>query len=544
MVPEDAYETVRQYIKDQPERLGALEIFHCYDRITSSPQDFAGEDVATGSEVAGKLKHAGCRAYFLTLQAQLLHQSGDVPEARGLTLEALRIYLTLATEDAAYAERASTVALNAISFTAWDGELASAREILVRLGRTLAAPAHAELDQLFGDAPVYDPQLSSVSRRASDLLALDHPMQALEWFMEAERLARAEGNEAELCGLLGDKAVAFRRLGNTRRAATTYQEAIELSRAYEDWVNLSRWSQNLGLIYLDHGDRDAAMQYFTDGIDAALKSGNTYQVSTAAGNFTKFLADGGRCQEALDYLEQAIATKVGDQTLEQIWRSNKFTLYQLWGTRLQDEGQVTEALQALTSAIAWADVSLPEEKRAVAPLYASIAALYYRLNDPASAQHASEEAIRFFRELGNHRTAQDLEVLYRQLSDARLKVRPANDTTADLEQLEQAIAHAVAGGDQQEEAQARVEFLQALLAKNDDRAVSAFEETLALVRRLQHRRQELILCLNFAPHFLGRGQTRRALTLAERAVELAERAGRPQSLRPAQSRHRVGQRLQ
>ena len=97
MLPEDAYETVRQYIKDQPERLGALEIFHCYDPITSSPHDFAGEDVATGSEVAGKLKHAGCRAYFLTLQAQLLHQSGDVPEARGLTLEALRIYLTLAT---------------------------------------------------------------------------------------------------------------------------------------------------------------------------------------------------------------------------------------------------------------------------------------------------------------------------------------------------------------------------------------------------------------------------------------------------------------
>src|SRR5262249_47274615 len=96
-------------------------------------------------------------------------------------------------------------------------------------------------------------------------------------------------------------------------------------------------------------------------------------------------------------------------------------------------------------------------------------------------------------------------------------------TTVANSDLHKAIADAVAAGDQHQEATARVNLAAILLSNDDPQALTAFEEALALVRRMQDQRRELILYLNFTPHLLARGDTARATKLAQRAAELAER---------------------
>jgi hypothetical protein len=127
--PEGAYEAIRRFIRDKPERLDALEVFRRRDCIASSPEDYSEEDVVVGIALSEKLGHAGVRAYFLTLQAQLRYKAGEIPEAKRLTFEALPVLLDLAARDSAYIERATIIGQNAVSFASLDGDFEAARKI-------------------------------------------------------------------------------------------------------------------------------------------------------------------------------------------------------------------------------------------------------------------------------------------------------------------------------------------------------------------------------------------------------------------------------
>src|SRR6266700_4942326 len=216
---------------------------------------------------------------------------------------------------------------------------------------------------MFDNPPLFDKELSVVMEKASELLESGETLNALEWYTEAERLALLAGDEAALCNLLGDKAVAFRRLGNIRRAIETYQQAIELSRKINDTLNLSRWSANLGQIFLRRGERSDAERCFKEGMSAALKSGRADQISIAMGNYASLLGEQDRYQEAVESIDQAIASSGEDAMLHDIWRHNKYQNYEQWGARLSEEGQAAEALDAYTNAINYLDLGTVEEAR-------------------------------------------------------------------------------------------------------------------------------------------------------------------------------------
>jgi tetratricopeptide (TPR) repeat protein len=235
---------------------------------------------------------------------------------------------------------------------------------------------------MFDNPPLFDKELSVVMEKASELLESGETLNALEWYTEAERLALLAGDEAALCSLLGDKAVAFRRLGNIRRAIETYQRAIELSRKVNDALNLSRWSANLGQVFLMHGENGAAERcFFKEGMSAALKTGRADQISIAMGNYASLLGEQDRYQEAIESIDQAIASAQGNPMLHDIWRHNKYQIYEQWGTRLSEEGQVAEALDAYTNAINYLDLGTAEEAYQAAALHMRISALYEQQND-------------------------------------------------------------------------------------------------------------------------------------------------------------------
>jgi CHAT domain-containing protein/tetratricopeptide (TPR) repeat protein len=376
---------------------------------------------------------------------------------------------------------------------------------------------------MFDKPPLFDKELSAVMEKASELLESGEPLNALEWYTEAERLALLAGDEAALCSLLGDKAVAFRRLGNIRRAIETYQQAIELSRKVNDALNLSRWSANLGQIFLMRGEYGAAERCFKEGMSAALKTGRADQISIAMGNYASLLGEQDRYQEAIESIDQAIASAPGNLMLHDILRHKKYQIYEQWGTQLSEEGQVAEALDAYTNAINSLDLGTVEEVRQAAVLHMRISTLYEQQNDLQLALLASDQASQLFRDLGDLYLMNKMETARRALSTQHPNWRSADIEAGGVENLYEAISSAIVRGNQEEEATARMSLCSTLLLEQDERATEAFEETLAFVRRRKDRRRELLLCLNFALHFLEGGQPSRARTLAERAFKLSQR---------------------
>jgi CHAT domain-containing protein/tetratricopeptide (TPR) repeat protein len=96
----------------------------------------------------------------------------------------------------------------------------------------------------------------------------------------------------------------------------------------------------------------------------------------------------------------------------------------------------------------------------------------------------------------------------------------------DIQKIRVAIASAISKGNQEEEAAARMQLCSSLLFRNSDEAVEEFDNTLALLRRNNDGRRELILYLNFALYFLQKGQKDRAFKLAERSVKMAENSNK------------------
>src|SRR6186997_2327556 len=95
-----------------------------------------------------------------------------------------------------------------------------------------------------------DPRaLDSLSTRARNLLEAGDPTSALPIFAEAVAMAEHAGGAAELSGLLGDMAVAYRRVANIDAAIDTNRRAIDVARARGDDLDVSRWSGNLGGIF-------------------------------------------------------------------------------------------------------------------------------------------------------------------------------------------------------------------------------------------------------------------------------------------------------
>ncbi len=120
-------------------------------------------------------------------------------------------------------------------------------------------------------------------------------------------------------------AVAFSRVENVARAIQTYEEAIQLSRQQSDWVNLSRWCQNLGLLLLERNDLDGAAVYLKEALRAASLSNVAYQISTAQGNYAGLLARKQRYGEAVEYLDRAAAAAEKPK-LALVWQSQRVTV--------------------------------------------------------------------------------------------------------------------------------------------------------------------------------------------------------------------------
>ncbi len=193
--------------------------------------------------------------------------------------------------------------------------------------------------------------LESISRAASDCLEKGDTARALELYLEAVPLASAAGMQAELSGLLGDMAVAYRRMGSVPAAIETNRRAIEAARACGHDLDIARWSGNLGgLLYLGE-DIDGAETCFREAAAAAARSGSPEQMSIAAGQLAAVMGERGRFSEAVDIMAQALEHAKGHPEVTSIILDQELGLLLRWAYSLREASRLREARDVVNRAL-------------------------------------------------------------------------------------------------------------------------------------------------------------------------------------------------
>jgi tetratricopeptide (TPR) repeat protein len=179
---------------------------------------------------------------------------------------------------------------------------------------------------------------------------------AVEWLTEARRRHEQARQPERCCGVLGDLAGTLNQLGNRSRAEQIYREAIDLCRRFADDPNLSRWSQNLAQLSAARCDRPQARALYDQGLQAAQRSGNRYQLSAAWGNLGHFHTEDGRYAEALAAFNEAL-NYADRPEMADIWRGNRVEATRRWTATLLEAGDLDAAervVRQVTETPGWA----------------------------------------------------------------------------------------------------------------------------------------------------------------------------------------------
>jgi tetratricopeptide (TPR) repeat protein len=194
--------------------------------------------------------------------------------------------------------------------------------------------------------------LDSISAAASNFLESGDPQRALELYGEAVAMATAAGMKSELSSILGEMAVAYRRIGDVPAAVETNRRAIDLARDCADDLNVARWSGNLGGLLFLRNEIDRAEDCFREAVEAAARTGSREQMSIAAGHLAGMMGERGRFSEAVRIMTQAREYAEAVQGLTAIIRDQELDLFLRWAYSLREEGRLREAREVINRALA------------------------------------------------------------------------------------------------------------------------------------------------------------------------------------------------
>ncbi|KVH72217.1 hypothetical protein WJ41_13880 [Burkholderia ubonensis] len=394
--------------KDREKTL-TLQAFRLHDRIASAPESFAAADVDAGSRIARELNDDGLASYFALLGAELAYGAGDIARAKQLTVESFARLSQLARADTAYVALLGKACINGVSFAVLDGDFATARA----LAQIAKSTGYEEQVRSFApsldEPPSRAKNAAAAAERGSDYLEAGDIVRALEWYVHADKLATAAGDEKLLCGLLGDLGVVFRRVGNEVSAIEVNRRAIELCRTHHDDLNLSRWAGNLGGLLNARGDLVGARAALTEAAGAAKRTGRDDQMSIAAGNLAVLLRDEGRHVEAAEQIGTAQARS--DENLAKIWHGHRLATQLDLARGARERHDLAAANKAISAGLEQVDEKVREDQEVGALLLVERAAVEEAQNDLVGAAETLADAAARFERLGDMKTADKLRAI-------------------------------------------------------------------------------------------------------------------------------------
>lgn len=309
---ESAYALVERFLTARPEAARALEAFRIYDRVASRSESYTDADLRIGSVDAIDAVDEPLSAYFDLLRAGLRHGTGALAEAYALSRRAVESLSRFAEIQTVYRTRLIQALTNNASFAVLNGDFAEARRSAEQLGALGADHMLQGLREPLLVSPPPTGAFEDLSRAGGDHLEEGRAFHALEALLAAERAALAERRDRELAGLLGDIAVAYRRVGNLEKAVATYRRAVEISQRMGDMLNLTRWCQNLAGILSREGNHDAALPYARTGLYAATRLGDPMQISLAANTLAAAVPPGAEAATIMANVVEAAAVLLED----------------------------------------------------------------------------------------------------------------------------------------------------------------------------------------------------------------------------------------
>ena len=193
--------------------------------------------------------------------------------------------------------------------------------------------------------------LEDISLAASDSLHAGDSERALKLYLHAIALAEASGRQRDVSDLLGDLAVAYRRVGNVEAAIETNRRAIDAARACGYDLNVARWSGNLGGLLYMHNDIDGAEACFRDAFAAAARTNSPEQMSIAGGHLAGIMGARGRFSEAVTVMAEARTHANDSPAMISIIHEQESQLYLKWAHTLRDSNRLREARDVITRAL-------------------------------------------------------------------------------------------------------------------------------------------------------------------------------------------------
>jgi tetratricopeptide (TPR) repeat protein len=191
--------------------------------------------------------------------------------------------------------------------------------------REQTGDASQERDELllaYADATAYVGDLRYDKRRER--------IPQLEASVEAARRLKHRGAESTALGNLG---VAYRQLGEPRKAIQYYEQQLEIARQIGDRRSEGHALVNMGLAYSGLGEPRKAIEYFEQVLEIARQIGDRRSEGHALGSLGLAYKQLGEPSKAIQYYEQRleIARQIGDRRAEGNALGNLGIAYRLLG---------------------------------------------------------------------------------------------------------------------------------------------------------------------------------------------------------------------
>ena len=223
---------------------------------------------------------------------------------------------------------------------------------------------------------------------------LGETRKAIEYYKQALKIAKEIGDRQNEGIWLGNLGSAYSDLGETRKAIEYYEQALKIAKEIGDRRREGIWLGNLGSAYSDLGETRKAIEYYEQALKIAKEIEDRKEEGNRPGNLGNVYRNLGETRKAIEYYEQAlkIAKEIGDRKGEGMWLGNL-------GLAYRDLGETRKAFeyyeQALKIAKEIGDRQNEEE------WLGNLGVAYNDLREPKKAIEHSKLALKIAKEIGD-----------------------------------------------------------------------------------------------------------------------------------------------
>jgi tetratricopeptide (TPR) repeat protein len=224
-----------------------------------------------------------------------------------------------------------------------------------------------------------------------------HPRELISWTETALAAARQLKDRASEGRHLGNLGIAYKNLGEMRRAIEFYEQRLAIAREIGDRRGEGNALGNLGNVYAELGDAGRAVEFHEQNLVIAREISDRRVEGNALGNLGNAYAQLGEMRRALEFYEQQLTStrEIGDRRGE--------------GNALGSLGLAYAALGETLRAVELFEQSLIVlreigDRRGEGASLVNLGSAYAALGETRRAVEVFEQQLTIVREIGDRRS--------------------------------------------------------------------------------------------------------------------------------------------